>query len=128
MTKILCSTRGGASSFPNQDRAIALAKEREAALCFLHVSNVDFLDKLPSTRTLNMEAQMEEVGEFISVQDVAVPENVEVLSNPEEMVAIISSSYVAEEEVEGEEIEELAETSDEPEVIEKGKKEDEEDF
>lgn len=82
---------------------------------------------LPETLVIDI-SNLKEVGDFISVQDIAVPENVEVLSNPEEMVAIISSSYVAEEEVEGEEVVELEETSDEPEVIEKGKKEDEEDF
>jgi len=72
-------------------------------------------------------SNLKQVGDIILVQDINVPENVEVLSNPEEMVAIISSSYVAEEVVEGEEVDELEETSDEPEVIEKGKKE-EEDF
>lgn len=73
-------------------------------------------------------SNLKQVGDIILVQDIDVPDNVEVLSNPEDMVAIISSSYVAEEEVETEEVDELEESSDEPEVIEKGKKEEEEDF
>lgn len=68
------------------------------------------------------------IGDSLFVKDIVVPENVEVLSNPEELVVIVSSSFTAEEEeeVEGEmEEEELEETEVEPEVIEKGKKEDE---
>ena len=41
---ILCPTRGGEASYANQERAIALAVEREAELIFLYVSNVHFLD------------------------------------------------------------------------------------
>lgn len=67
MTTILCATRGGASSYPNQDRAIALAKERNATLIFLHVANVTFLNHFASPKIVNMEAELEEMGEFMLI-------------------------------------------------------------
>ncbi|MCB8989130.1 MAG: universal stress protein [Ardenticatenaceae bacterium] len=67
MTTILCATRGGASSFPNQDRAIALAQERHAQLIFLHVANVTFLNQFASPKIVDMEAELEEMGEFMLI-------------------------------------------------------------
>lgn len=74
---------------------------------------------------------LNEIGDSILVKDIAIPENVEVLSDLEEMVLFASSQTIEEEEeeeevLEGEEVE--LEEGVEPEVIEKGKKEDEEDF
>lgn len=68
---------------------------------------------------------LKEVGDSILVKDINIPENVVVLSDPEEMVLFASSQKA---EVEEEELEEEAELDElgEPEVIEKGKKE--EDF
>ena len=38
---ILCPTRGGQASYPNQDLAIAIAKEREVEILFLYITNVE---------------------------------------------------------------------------------------
>lgn len=65
MPTILRPTRGGESSVPNQDRAIAIAKERGADLLFLYVSNVHFLDRLASAKLVDLEAQLDELGEFL---------------------------------------------------------------
>jgi nucleotide-binding universal stress UspA family protein len=62
---ILCPTRGGASSRPNQEKAIALAKERGADLLFLYVSNVQFLGLLASPVVLDIETELDEMGEFL---------------------------------------------------------------
>jgi large subunit ribosomal protein L25 len=79
---------------------------------------------LPEGFTVDI-SQLKEVGDSILVKDIVIPENIEVLSNPEEMVVFASSSRPAvEEEGEVAEEEELETTEVEPEVIEKGKKED----
>ena len=65
MTTILCATRGGQASFPNQDAAIALAKEREARLIFLHISNVEFLGQMASPILIDVETELEHMGEFL---------------------------------------------------------------
>lgn len=65
MTKILCPTRGGAPSTPNQDRAIALAQEREAEIIFLYVSNARFLDRFSSPVLVDIESELDELGDFM---------------------------------------------------------------
>ena len=65
MTTILCPTRGGEASRPNQDRAIAIAKERGARLLFLYVSDVRFLLRFASAKVVDVEAELEEMGEFL---------------------------------------------------------------
>ena len=65
MPTILRPTRGGEASFPNQDRAIAIAKERGADLLFLYVSNVHFLDRVASPVLVDVEAKLDELGEFL---------------------------------------------------------------
>lgn len=63
---------------------------------------------------------LKEIGDGIYVRDLAVSDKVEVLSEPEEMIVVATAMAAegVEEEVEGE--------TAEPEVIEKGKKEEEE--
>ena len=65
MTTILRPTRGGETSNPNQDRAIALAKERDADLLLLYVANVHFLDRLAGPVIVDVETELEEMGEFL---------------------------------------------------------------
>ena len=62
---ILCPTRGGTASYPNQDRAIAIAKERGSELLFLYITNVQFLDHTPLAKTVDLETEMDEMGEFL---------------------------------------------------------------
>lgn len=62
---ILCPTRGGKSSFPNQDRAIQIAEERNAKLYFLYVTEVQFLGLTASPVVIDVEAELEEMGEFL---------------------------------------------------------------
>lgn len=69
-------------------------------------------------------SRLANVGDGIHVRDIVLSENVKVLSDPEEMVVVVTASRVEEvEEVAAEAIpgQEMAE----PEVIEKGKKEEE---
>jgi nucleotide-binding universal stress UspA family protein len=68
--KILCPTRGGQASYPNQDRAIRLAKERNAELVFLYVSNVHFMDHLAGPKLIDIETELDEMGEFITFMAV----------------------------------------------------------
>lgn len=63
------------------------------------------------------------IGDGIYVRDLAIPEGVKILAEPDTMVALITAQAAAEEEV-APVVEEVAE--EEPEVIEHGKKEEEE--
>ena len=66
MTTILCPTRGGEGSGPNQEAAVRIAAERNARLVFLYVSNVHFLDHSAGPIDLVViENQLDEVGDFI---------------------------------------------------------------
>jgi nucleotide-binding universal stress UspA family protein len=62
---ILCPTRGGEASFPNQDRAIAIAKENETGILFLYVSNVQFLGLTAYPVVVDIQTELEEMGEFM---------------------------------------------------------------
>ena len=62
---ILCPTRGGRSSYPNQDLAIELAKKRQADLLFLYVSNVRFLGMIASPVVVDVETELDEMGDFL---------------------------------------------------------------
>ena len=77
-------------------------------------------DDLPDQIVIDLEG-LTEIGSAIYVKDIPIPDSVTVLSNPEEVVAIVTA--VAVEEVEEEE---PVEETEEPEVIEKGKREEEE--
>jgi nucleotide-binding universal stress UspA family protein len=65
MATILCSTRGGQESYPNQDRAIAIAKEYEADLLFLYVSDVQFLNIVASAVVVDVQKELDKMGEFM---------------------------------------------------------------
>jgi nucleotide-binding universal stress UspA family protein len=67
MGKILCATRGGEASYRTQDAAIALAKERGDELCFLYVVDLHFLDKTAAPIVVDVEGEMEKMGEFLLV-------------------------------------------------------------
>ncbi len=74
---------------------------------------------LPETFIVDVSV-LKQLGDSILVKDLAVPQNVEVLSDPEEMILFASSQKS---DVEAEELEEGLGGAGEPEVIEKGKKE-----
>ncbi len=66
MINILCPTRGGRASIPNQDQAIAMAVEMGANLYFLYVSDIHFLDQLRNPVSAeDIERQLDEIGEFV---------------------------------------------------------------
>jgi nucleotide-binding universal stress UspA family protein len=62
---ILCPTRGGKGSYPNQDRAIAIAKARGADILFLYITNVQFLGLTAAPKLIDIETEMDEMGEFM---------------------------------------------------------------
>ncbi|MES0362261.1 MAG: universal stress protein [Anaerolineales bacterium] len=62
---ILCPTRGGKDSYSNQDRAIAIAKERGAEVLFLYVTNVEFLGLTAAPKLIDIEDELDEMGEFM---------------------------------------------------------------
>ena len=64
-TMILCPTRGGKDSYPNQDRAVALAKERGVGVLFLYITNVEFLGLTAAPKLIDIEHELDELGEFM---------------------------------------------------------------
>jgi nucleotide-binding universal stress UspA family protein len=62
---VICATRGGPASYPNQDAAIVQAKARGQDIVFVFVTNLQFLDKLSSAVLVDMDEQMKELGEFL---------------------------------------------------------------
>lgn len=70
-------------------------------------------------------SSLAEVSSGIHVRDIEAPANVEILTDPDEMIVV--ATYAAAEEVEEEALEALeGEEGEGPEVIEKGKKEEDE--
>lgn len=65
MPGILCPTRGGQASYANQDRAIQIAKERGEPLSFLYVTDVRFLQKPSGAITIDLEEELDEMGDFL---------------------------------------------------------------
>jgi len=65
MGKILCATRGGEASYRTQDKAIALAKERDDELIFLYVVDLGFLNMTASPIVVDVEGGVERMGEFL---------------------------------------------------------------
>jgi nucleotide-binding universal stress UspA family protein len=75
---ILCPTRGGEGSYPNQDRAIAIAKERDAEVLFLYITNVEFLGLTAAPKIVDIEHEMDEMGEFMLIMAQERAEKAEV--------------------------------------------------
>ena len=78
---------------------------------------------LPERFTVDVSS-LTEISSGIYVKDVVAPENVEILSDPEEMIVVATAMAAEEVEEEADLLE--GEEDGEPEVIEKGKKEDDE--
>ena len=78
---IHCPTRGGKGSYPNQDRAIAIAKERGVELLFLYITNVEFLGLTAAPKLIDIEHEMDEMGEFMLTMAQERAENAEVKAN-----------------------------------------------
>lgn len=65
MTTILCPTRGGKESQPNQDFAIQYASQRGADLLFLYVSDLRLITRAGPPIVVDIEEEMAEVGDFL---------------------------------------------------------------
>jgi nucleotide-binding universal stress UspA family protein len=65
MTTILCATRGGEASIRTQERAISLAKERQADLVFFYVTDVSFLNLTGAPIVVDVATEIEHMGEFL---------------------------------------------------------------
>ena len=65
MATILYPTRGGKESHSNQDFAINLAKEQDADLLFLYVSGISFITRAGPPIIVDIEKEMDEVGDFL---------------------------------------------------------------
>lgn len=66
MAKILYPTRGGDTTYRNQDRATSLAKERGETLLLLYVSNVRFLNHTAGPVHMDLvRKELDELGEFL---------------------------------------------------------------
>jgi nucleotide-binding universal stress UspA family protein len=65
MTNILCPTRGGKESQPNQDFAIELTKERGADLLFMYVSNIQLISRSGPPIVVDIEEELDELGDFL---------------------------------------------------------------
>ncbi len=98
-------------------------------------TGIDVLDleALPGDIPQNFVADisgLENIGNSIAVRDLVIPDGIEIFNDPSEMVAIVIAPSMEEEEEEeleeGELDLELEEDGTEPEVIAKGKEEDEE--
>ena len=63
--RILCPTRGGQASYPNQDAAIELAIERQAEIVFLYITDIHFMDHFASPKLIDFETELEEMGDFL---------------------------------------------------------------
>lgn len=65
MTTILCATRGGEASIPAQRYAIKLAKEQNAEIAFLYITDVQFLIHATGTATVDVATELDHMGEFL---------------------------------------------------------------
>jgi nucleotide-binding universal stress UspA family protein len=62
--KILCASRGGEASRATEDRAIALAQEREDDLVFLFVADASFLNQTAAPLVVDVESRLVKMGRF----------------------------------------------------------------
>ncbi len=65
MPTILYPTRGGRSSYPNQDYVFTLAREQNARLLLLYISNVEFLGLVARAKVVDLETELDHMGEFL---------------------------------------------------------------
>ena len=79
MTTILFPTRGGEASYANQDRVIELAREQEARLIFMYVTDVRYLMLMVRASVVDLEEEISEMGEFLlaMAQERAAAQGVE---------------------------------------------------
>jgi large subunit ribosomal protein L25 len=84
--------------------------------------NVEALPKDLPERFIIDISSLKEIGDSITVKEIAIPEGVEVLDSLEDAIILVTSPAAEEVEI----VEEAEEEELEPEVIEKGKKEEEE--
>ena len=77
---ILSPTRGGESSVPNQMTVIGLAREHDADLTFLYITDISFLERISSPVLIDIEQELDELGEFVLAiaQERAANEGVQV--------------------------------------------------
>lgn len=62
---ILCATRGGEDSYPNQDAVIALAIKDGDELVFLYVVDTGFLNQMAGgSLVVDMESSLAKLGQF----------------------------------------------------------------
>lgn len=62
---ILCATRGGEDSYPNQDAVIALAIKDGDELVFLYVVDTGFLNQMAGgSLVVDMESRLAKLGQF----------------------------------------------------------------
>ena len=66
-------------------------------------------------------SKLGEIGDTVYVRDIVIPSEVDLLTDPDEMVIVITAPAAEEEEI----VEEVEITDEEPEVIERGKRDEE---
>lgn len=106
----------------------SLAVKELSALLITGVDRVEvesLPQDLPEGFTVDVTA-LEKFGDGILVKDLVIPDGVDLLTDPEEMVVVATAPTLVEEEEEEELLDEELEEGVEPEVIEKGKREEEE--
>jgi large subunit ribosomal protein L25 len=84
-----------------------------------------FPQDLPSRFVVDISV-LEELGDAIYVRDLAIPANVTLLTELEEMIVLVTGREITEEELADEAAELEAAEGEEPELIEKGKRDEEE--
>ncbi len=62
MEKIVCAIRGGESSRRAQERAIALGQERDALVIFVHIIDLDLIERMQTPLTDAVLSEMENIG------------------------------------------------------------------
>ena len=86
-----------------------------------------FPQDLPSRFVVDISVLVE-LGDAIYVRDLAIPPNVTMLTELDEMIVLVTGREITQEELDDEAAElEAAEGAEEPEVIEKGKRDEEDD-
>ena len=77
--KILAPTRGGELSQPNQDWVIQYAREHQAGLAFLYITDLTVFDQHSSTVLIDMQDELDEMGRFVlaMAQERAAQQGVE---------------------------------------------------